>query len=46
MPSPESWLPASLGVPTDLAVGDKGPGPEGQFRHLFHIHIVMKVYVT
>ena len=25
-PSPESWLPASLGVPTDLAVGDMGGG--------------------
>lgn len=26
VPSPESWLPASLGLPTDLAVGDMGAG--------------------
>lgn len=32
VPSPESWLPASLGVPADLAVGDKGPETEGQIR--------------
>lgn len=38
VPSPESWLPASLGVPADLAVGDKVPGAEGQFRQPFYKH--------
>lgn len=32
VPSPESWLPASLGVPADLVVGDKGPGTDGQIQ--------------
>lgn len=46
VPSPESWLPASLGVPADLAVGDKGPGTEGRCRQAFYLHINMDAYMT